>query len=182
MNNQALRSCYFGVAALAVAWTAPQAWGAENILGAVQIAIQLAPTKGLRPVDPSIVNLPAAIRPGDRPSVKLPYVTFKFGSSEFTDDARRQLNELGKALGMPAFHNTKFIIGGHTDARGSESYNKMLSVRRAEAVVAYLAERFGLGAHLLVPVGWGESRLIPGISSDDWRQRRAEIINAGAAR
>ncbi len=170
MNNQAFRSCCLGVAALAIAWTAPQARGEENVLGAVQIAIQLAPTKGLRPVSE------------DRPSVNLSSVTFNFGSFSLTDNARRQLTELGKALSMPAFKNTRFVIGGHTDARGSESFNKMLSEQRAEAVVVYLAERFELGARQLMPVGWGESRLIPGIPSDDSRQRRVEIINAGAAR
>ena len=182
MNNQAFRSCCLGVAALAIAWTAPQARGEENVLSAVQIAIQLAPTKGLRPVDASAVNLPSAIGPWDQPSVDLPSVTFNFGSAELTDDARRQLAELGKALAMPAFRKTRFIIGGHTDARGSASYNKLLSVRRAEAVVAYLAGRFEFGARQLVPVGWGESRLISEISPYDSRQRRAEIINSGATR
>ena len=182
MISQAFRSCCLGVAALAIAWTAPQARGQENVLSAQQIAFQLAPTKGLRPVDASTANLPAAIRPGDRPSVDLPSVTFNFDSFELTDDARRQLAELGKALAMPAFRDSTFIIGGHTDARGSQSYNKMLSGQRAEAVIAYLTGKFKFGARQLLPVGWGKSRLIPGISSEDSRQRRVEIINAGATR
>ena len=72
MNNQAFRSCCLGMAALAIAWTAPQARGEENVLSAVQIAIQLAPTKGLRPVDASAVGLPSVIGLGNRPSVDLP--------------------------------------------------------------------------------------------------------------
>ena len=172
MYRQDSRSCCL-VVALALVWTAPQAQGAENLLSAEQIAIQLAPTKGLRPVD-----APTAVRR----SVDLSTVKFKFGSFELTDEARRQLNELGKALAMPAFKNTRFIIGGHTDALGSASFNKMLSEQRAEAVVAYLTRKFELGARQLLPVGWGKSRLLPGVPSDDPRQRRAEIINAGAAR
>ena len=182
MNNQAFRSCWLVLAALAIAWMPLQAQGQGNILTAEQIAIRLAPTKGLRPVNSSAKNLPAAIRPGDRPSVDLPSVTFNFGSFELTNDARQQLNELAKALAMPAFKNSRFIIGGHTDARGSEAFNKMLSEQRAEAVVAYLAGKSGLGALKLVPIGWGKSRLLPEISPDDSRQRRAEIINIGTTK
>ena len=170
MNYPAYRSCCLVLAALAIAWIPLRAQGAENIVSAEQLAIQLAPTKGLRPVS------------GKQPSVDLQSVTFNFGSFELTDEARRQLNELGKALAMPAFKNTRFIIGGHTDGRGSESFNKMLSERRAAAVVAYLANKFKFGARQLVSVGWGMSRLLPGISSDDSRQRRAEVVNDGPMR
>ncbi len=170
MNYQAYRSCCLVLAALAIAWTPPRAQGAENIVSAEHLAILLAPTKGLRPVSE------------DRPSVNLSSVTFNFGSFLLTDNARRQLTELGKALSMPAFKNTRFVIGGHTDGRGSESFNKMLSEQRAEAVVAYLASRFKFGARQLVPVGWGMSRLWPELSSEDSRQRRAEVVNDGPMR
>ncbi len=170
MNYQAYRSCCLVLAALAIAWTPPRAQGAENIVSAEHLAILLAPTKGLRPV------------PEDRPSVDLPSVTFNCGSFELTNNARRQLTELGKALSMPAFKNTRFVIGGHTDGRGSESFNKMLSEQRAEAVVAYLASRFKFGARQLVPIGWGMSRLLPELSSEDSRQRRAEVVNDGPMR
>jgi len=50
-------------------------------------------------------------------------------------------------------------VAGHTDARGTDSYNQDLSQRRAEAVAQYLEGR-GVDPARLVPVGYGESRPI----------------------
>ena len=47
-------------------------------------------------------------------------------------------------------------VGGHTDSRGSNSFNLALSQRRAEAVVNYLIGQ-GLDAERLNPIGFGET-------------------------
>ena len=48
-------------------------------------------------------------------------------------------------------------IGGHTDSRGSNDYNEVISTQRAEAVRDYLVER-GVDASALTAVGYGETR------------------------
>lgn len=53
----------------------------------------------------------------------------------------------------------KVEIGGHTDARGSFTYNLRLSQARAEAVRQYLISK-GVEADRLIAKGYGESRLI----------------------
>jgi outer membrane protein OmpA-like peptidoglycan-associated protein len=50
-------------------------------------------------------------------------------------------------------------IGSHTDSRGSDSYNKDLSQRRAQSVVDYLISK-GVTAEQLSAKGYGETKLI----------------------
>lgn len=50
-------------------------------------------------------------------------------------------------------------IGSHTDIRGSDSYNKILSQKRAESCVQYLIDK-GIGMNRLLARGYGESKLI----------------------
>lgn len=52
----------------------------------------------------------------------------------------------------------KLEITSHTDSRGSDESNQLLSERRAQAVVNYLQER-GTNSSLLVANGYGEKRL-----------------------
>ncbi|MHA2020135.1 MAG: OmpA family protein [Candidatus Thorarchaeota archaeon] len=49
-------------------------------------------------------------------------------------------------------------VGGHTDERGSSSYNLELSERRMKSVVDFLVAQ-GISRNRLVPVGYGENEL-----------------------
>ncbi len=120
-----------------------------------------------------------AISPVRRRAIDMPAVTFEFNSANLTKQALRQLSVLGRVLSKPAFRGNKFVIGGHTDAVGGESYNKQLSQRRAQAVVEYLVTQHGIEKQFLAPVGYGESRLLKNLSPSADNQRRAEIVNLG---
>ena len=143
--------------------------GADPIVSAGEIAYELAPKRGL------------AITAAQPTSVNLPTVTFEFNSFRLTGHAERQLDEVGKALNMPAFKDSRFVIVGHTDAVGSETYNQQLSQQRAESVVDYLTFRLGLDRSRLSAVGWGESRLLPDVPPDSSAHRRVEVRNIGKA-
>lgn len=84
-------------------------------------------------------------------------VTFRLGSDELTNQARRNLDEFAVALGSPELSELSFAVDGHTDARGSESFNMDLSQRRAASVVRYLTSK-GVAPGRLVATGYGESR------------------------
>lgn len=83
-------------------------------------------------------------------------ITFELGSDELSPQARENLAEFAKALKDPALSSVDFNVDGHTDARGSQSFNQTLSERRAAAVVDYL-ESLGVDSARLRPHGYGES-------------------------
>lgn len=72
----------------------------------------------------------------------------------------------------------KVEISGHTDSRGSASYNRKLSQSRAEAVRTYLISKHSISSKRIVAVGYGEDRLLvsPEKNEDDYqRNRRVEF-------
>jgi outer membrane protein OmpA-like peptidoglycan-associated protein len=75
-----------------------------------------------------------------RPSIDLE-VNFDYNSDNIGSKAMPQVTALGEALASPDLKGTTFIVAGHTDAKGSETYNQGLSERRAEAVKGFLAEK-----------------------------------------
>ena len=73
-------------------------------------------------------------------------VYFPFDSAKITKRARRQLDFLGRALTSKQLKRYRYLIAGHTDAKGSNAYNLNLSIRRAFAVKKYLFRTFPLPA------------------------------------
>ena len=67
-------------------------------------------------------------------------------------------------------------LAGHTDDRGSENYNKVLSTQRAEAVRQYLISK-GVSSERLVAVGYGETKPVLPNDTDEGREanRRVEL-------
>lgn len=81
-------------------------------------------------------------------------VLFDFDRAEIRADASDVLDTLARALaGIQA---RTLEIGGHTDSKGTDTYNQALSERRAAAVLAALRAR-GLDVEADA-VGYGESR------------------------
>ena len=54
----------------------------------------------------------------------------------------------------------KVELGSHTDARGSDDYNLVLSDKRAEAAVQYLVDNQGIDGDMITFKGYGETQLI----------------------
>lgn len=103
-------------------------------------------------------------------------VPFARGSAELTATARRQLDELGAALGGRKLRGLEVGIYGHTDVTGPAAYNLALSKRRALAVVTYLVEHFGLDRPRFRHEGYGEERLLEGVEPRSPRHRRVEVV------
>ena len=81
---------------------------------------------------------------------------------------------------LDALRSAFFAVKGHADSKGSEAYNRALSLRRADAVKNRLSQERGLSPDRLVVAGLGEGFPIAGLSPDDGRNRRVEIVNLGA--
>jgi OmpA-OmpF porin, OOP family len=82
-------------------------------------------------------------------------VLFDFDQDTLRPEAGSVLDQVAAALTAVS---GRLQVNGHTDAKGSDSYNLDLSKRRAETVAAALVER-GLSADL-VAQGFGESQPI----------------------
>jgi len=108
-------------------------------------------------------------------------VAFEFNSAVLQNDARITLDNLGKALTDPSLAGYTFLIGGHTDAKGRATYNKVLSERRAEAVREYLVTHYNIPANRLTAKGFGSVQLIDPDHPEGERNRRVQIVNMTAA-
>jgi outer membrane protein OmpA-like peptidoglycan-associated protein len=112
-----------------------------------------------------------------RPSIDLE-VNFDYNSDNIGSKAVPQVTALGEALASPDLKGGTFILAGHTDAKGSDTYNQGLSERRAEAVKQFLAEKYGIDANNLVTVGYGKTQLKNPAEPFTGENRRVQVINA----
>ena len=99
---------------------------------------------------------------------------FDFDSDVLNAAARQNLASL--AASFDKYPGTDLLIVGHTDAKGTTSYNMSLSERRAQAVANYLASQ-GVGRTRLRPAGRGESEPLGSNDTEEGRakNRRVEV-------
>ena len=84
-------------------------------------------------------------------------IQFATDSAELDPVARKNVDEFALALEDPKLAETRFVIEGHTDDRGSDAHNLKLSRRRAEAVRRYLVAEGGIAAERLEIEAHGEN-------------------------
>jgi OOP family OmpA-OmpF porin len=101
-------------------------------------------------------------------TLRLSGLNFATDSAEFGAEARGQLDEAVRVLNQSP--NMRVRVEGHTDSRGSESYNQSLSEKRANAVKQYLIGQ-GISAGRLESRGYGESSPI---ASNDTAEGQAK--------
>jgi len=112
-----------------------------------------------------------------RPSIDLE-VNFEYNSDRIGSKATPQVTALGEALSSAELKGGTFIVAGHADAKGSDTYNQGLSERRADAVKQFLSEKYGIDASNLVTVGYGKTRLKNPSEPFSSENRRVQVINA----
>ncbi len=109
-----------------------------------------------------------------------------FAADAFFDTDKAVLKPEGKAKlddlvsKMSGISLEVIIAVGHTDSQGSDAYNQKLSVRRAEAVKAYLTSK-GIEANRVYTEGKGESSPVADNATKEGRakNRRVEIEVVG---
>ncbi|MEL7107093.1 MAG: OmpA family protein [Pseudomonadota bacterium] len=97
-------------------------------------------------------------------------VNFAFDSTVLDGDARAVLME--QANFIRQFPEARFRVFGHTDAVGSDAYNKNLGLRRARAVVNFLASQGVSRSRLEAMVSFGETRPLIVTGDRERRNRR----------
>ncbi len=141
--------------------------------------VPAAPAAAVVPAAPAApVPAPAA------PAVAASKVTFAadaffdFDKSVLKPEGRAKLDDLVSKIRDV---NLEVIIAvGHTDSIGSDAYNQRLSVRRAEAVKAYLVTK-GIERNRVYTEGKGEKQPVADNRSKEGRakNRRVEIEVVG---
>jgi OmpA-OmpF porin, OOP family len=106
--------------------------------------------------------------------IRLENVYFESRSAKLLPESESTLNEAGQTL--EHFSDLKVEVQGHTDSRGSASYNQQLSQGRAEAVRAYLLEHFQLKPDNYTAKGYGKSRPEVREKNDEDRQRNRRVV------
>ena len=89
-----------------------------------------------------------------------------------------QVTALGEALTSADLKGRTFILAGHTDAKGSDTYNQGLSERRADAVKQFLTEKYGIEVSHLATVGYGKAHLKNTSNPFAGENRRVQVVNA----
>jgi OOP family OmpA-OmpF porin len=169
--------------------------GARAVAPAGSPAPAAAP--GARPAAPAAAApsaaAPSAAAPGARPAApaaaaaqpaaatKVTYAAdafFDFDKSVLKPEGKAKLDDLvGKVKGI----NLEVVIAvGHTDSVGSDAYNQGLSVRRSEAVKAYLVSK-GIEKNRVYTEGKGEKQPVADNKTTEGRakNRRVEIEVVG---
>lgn len=122
---------------------------------------------------------PAAPKPVSEKITMAADAHFDFDKSVLKPEGKAKLDDL---VGKLKAVNLEVIIAiGHTDSIGSDAYNKKLSLRRANAVKAYLVSK-GIEANRIYTEGKGESQPIADNKTKEGRakNRRVEIEVVGS--
>ena len=147
-------------------------------LGRPTTAAYVAPAPAPMAEAPVVVAAPTpAPAPAPQPtSEKVSFAAealFDFDKAVVKPDGKAALDDmLTKLQGM----NTEVMVAvGHTDSVGTDAYNNKLSLRRADAVKAYLVSK-GLDAARLYTEGKGETQPVADNGTAEGRAKNRRVV------
>ena len=160
-------------------------WTPATAVAECDGALKPPPAAAPAPAEPAAAPAPApapAVVPVPVPvSEKVTFAAdafFDFDKSVLKPEGKAKIDDVVSKLGTI---NLEVIIAvGHTDSVGSDAYNQSLSVRRSEAVKAYLIGK-GVDKNRVYTEGKGEKQPVADNKSGDGRakNRRVEIEVVG---
>jgi OOP family OmpA-OmpF porin len=154
---------------------------ADAVEGCDKEIAKPAPVVEAPPPAPPIVTPPPPPPPPKPVSEKVTFAAdafFDFDKAILKPEGKAKLDDLtSKLQGM----NLEVIIAvGHTDSVGSVEYNQKLSIRRADAIKAYIVSK-GVEANRVYTEGKGKSQPVADNKTAEGRakNRRVEIEVVG---
>lgn len=165
-------------------WTpATAAVGCDGAIVAPKPTPVAAPAPAPAPVAvaPAPAPAPAPAAPAPVAPAKVTYAAdafFDFDKAVLKPEGKAKLDDLvAKVKGI----SLEVVIAvGHTDAVGADGYNQKLSVRRSEAVKAYLVSK-GIEKNRIYTEGKGEAQPVADNKTSEGRakNRRVEVEVVG---
>jgi outer membrane protein OmpA-like peptidoglycan-associated protein len=104
--------------------------------------------------------------------VVLKNIFFDYDKATLRSESISELNRLKRI--MDDNPSMKIEIGGHTDSRGADEYNRRLSQDRAQSVVNYLIEN-GVSKDRLTYKGYGKSQPVATNDTPEGRQENRRV-------
>lgn len=102
-------------------------------------------------------------------------VLFDFDKANIRSAAEPTLTDIAQIIA--SIPSGKTVIEGHTDSKGSDTYNQALSLRRAKAVAAWLVDH-GADKEKLSVAGLGSSRPVaPNIGGNGLDNPKGRALN-----
>ncbi|WP_066014276.1 OmpA family protein [Endozoicomonas atrinae] len=101
-------------------------------------------------------------------------VTFGFDSDSISSGAMAMISKMGDF--MSRHPDVKIRIEGHTDSRGREEYNQILSTKRADSVRQLLIEKYQIDGHRIESIGFGEIDPVASNITSEGRQQNRRVI------
>lgn len=108
--------------------------------------------------------------------MKVRPIVFQSGSYTLTFEGKKELDKAAENL--KHYPNFRVLVKGHTGFRGDAEANRVLSQHRAESVVRYLSEAYGIDPNRIRPIGYGGSKPLqkkPGESSRAYNYRLPRV-------
>jgi outer membrane protein OmpA-like peptidoglycan-associated protein len=109
-------------------------------------------------------------------------IQFDFNSARIRPSSFAAVGLMADALYHPYLQGYRFLIVGHTDAKGNREYNLKLSQQRADAIREALINPFGISPARIESVGLGEEQLLKPAAPEAAENRRVQLINIGRGR
>jgi outer membrane protein OmpA-like peptidoglycan-associated protein len=103
-------------------------------------------------------------------------IQFDFNSATVKPESKEALANLASAMQSKDLLDAKFVIEGHTDAKGKQDYNQRLSQHRADSVREFLVSK-GVGSVRLSAAGKGSTELSNKDDPNAAENRRVKIVN-----
>lgn len=109
-------------------------------------------------------------------------IQFDLNSARIRPDSFQAVGLMADALYHPYLQNYRFLVVGHTDAKGNRESNLKLSQQRADAIREALIKPFGIAPSRIEAVGLGEEQLLRPEAPEAADNRRVQLINIGPLR
>lgn len=148
----------------------PSAWSVPPAANTTRNGAGQTAATQPRLVQPRPAQRPSSAGPAAAPGIAEIAIQFELDSTRLLPQHVGRVDVVGQYLQKKP--SMSMLISGHTDSTGSEEHNLALSMRRAEAIKDRLAAVHGISPDRLFVEGKGERQPLPGLPSDDARNRR----------